>query len=113
MFAIDKRKLEVRDRMERNDWEDFDLNDLGLITLIYEMDEGESVKILDDRERHLNVIKKDGDLVIAHEDFVMQRACFEGLDSMAQFRNDHVKVTLSLVRSKVLDFVTFEEDGDC
>lgn len=113
MFAIDKRKLEVRDRMERNDWEDFDLNDMGLFTLIYEMDQGESVKIFDDRERHLNVIKKEDGLVIAHEDFVMQRAYLETVSGMAQFRNDHVKVTLSLVRSKVIDFVISEEDGDC
>lgn len=109
MFAMDKRKYEVRDRMARNNWVDFDLDDFGLLTLIYEMDEGESVKILDDRERHLNVIKKKkGELVIAHKEFVIQRAYLETVSSTAYFRNDHVRITLSLVGSKVVDFVNNE-----
>lgn len=34
MFANDSRKYEVRERMARNDWDDFLLNDFGLVTLI-------------------------------------------------------------------------------
>lgn len=109
MFANDSRKYEVRERMARNDWVDFDLNELGLITLIYEMDEGESVKIFDDQDRHLNVIKReDGELCIAHKDFVMYRAYLETINKTAYFRNGHMSILFSLTGSRIVDFVRYD-----
>lgn len=109
MFAMDKRKHEVRDRIARNDWVDFDLNELGLITLIYEMEEGESLKIFDDQERHLNVIKREnGELTIAHKDFVMYRAYLETINKTAYFRNGHMSILFSLTDSRIVDFVRYD-----
>lgn len=111
MFAIDKRKFEVRDRIVRNNWVDFDLTDFGFFTLIYEMDEGESLMIIDDRDRHMTVMKnEDGELTITHEDFVMRRAYFEAINKTAFFRNGHVSVSFSLTGSKVIDFMRMEDE---
>lgn len=104
MFANDSRKYEVRERMERNDWEDFLLNDFGLVTLIYEMDTGDSVKLFDDKDRFLHVIKREEGLTLSHKDFIVYKTYLEVNGTTAYFKNEHVVLGISLVNSKVLDY---------